>query len=212
LFTGIIEEVGTVERITPISQGRHYRITACRVMEDLTSEDSISVSGVCLTVTKVEKGYFEVTAVEETLQKSIMGGTKQGDRVNLERAMRLSDRLGGHLVLGHVDGVGRVVSVLTQGAGKLLKVEIPAQLLKYTIEKGSIAVDGVSLTITRLEGRRLTTSLIPYTLEHSTLGSVSPGRRVNIEVDFFGKYVERFLHYAKKERKMGEEQFRSMGY
>jgi len=212
VFTGIVEEIGTVEKVVPVDGSRNLRIGASKVLEDITPEDSISVAGVCLTVTKAEKRFFEVTAVLETLQRSILGKIKPGDRVNLERAVRLNGRLGGHFVQGHVDGVGKVVSTVIQGAGKLVEIEIPEPLSLYTVERGSIAVDGVSLTIARLKGNRFTVSLIPYTLEHTTLHSLRPGTEVNIEVDLMGKYVERFLQQPKHEGKMGEEWFRSMGY
>jgi len=212
VFTGIVEEIGTVEKVVPVDRSRNLRIASSKVLEDLVPEDSISVAGVCLTVTEVEKRFFEVTAVLESLQTSILGRVKPGDRVNLERAVRLNDRLGGHFVQGHVDGVGKVVSAVIRGTGKLVEIEIPESLSRYTVEKGSVAVDGVSLTIARLKGNRFTVSLIPYTLEHTTLYSLRPGMEVNIEVDLMGKYVERFLQQPKPEGKMGEEWLRSMGY
>lgn len=213
MFTGIIEEVGTVERVTSVSRGRQFRIACHGILEELEVDDSVSMSGVCLTVTKVEKGFFEATAVDETLQRSTLGRMKPRDRVNLERALRLSDRLGGHFVQGHVDGVGKVASVTAQGANKLLWIEILEDLSMYIIEKGSISVDGVSLTIAELQENRLMISLIPHTLQKTTLGFLRKGMGVNIEVDFIGKYVERFLtqSYPKKS-KMEEMWLRSMGY
>ena len=212
MFTGIVEEIGKIEKVASEAHQRHFRIVGSRVLEDIAPEDSVSVNGVCLTVTKVGEGYFETDAVEETLQKSTLGNLQAGVRVNLERALRLGDRLGGHIVLGHVDGVGKVVSVVAKGRNRLLEIEVPESLFRYTIEKGSVAVDGVSLTIAKMEKNRITVSLIPFTLEHTTLGSLRPGSRVNIEVDFFGKYVEQFLQKSGEGGLKGEEWFRSMGY
>ena len=212
MFTGIVEEIGTVKKVTPVFQGLHFRIAASRVLEDLVPDNSISVSGVCLTATKVGSSFFEATAVEETIKKSTLGEIVSGDKVNLERAMRLSDRMGGHIVQGHVDGMGRVLSFTLNGESRLLEIEISENLSKYTVEKGSIAVDGVSLTIARLQGRRITISLIPHTLSHTTLGYLHIANKVNIEVDFIGKYVERFLQMKGESGKMNEAWLRSMGF
>ena len=212
MFTGLIEEIGTVESVRPLASGREIRIRASRVLADLSPEDSISVNGACLTVTRTETNFFESTAVLETLQRSTLGRLVPGQRVNLERALKVGDRLGGHFVQGHVDGVGKIISLVPQGMGRLFEVEIPAPLSRYTIEKGSIAIDGISLTIARLKGNRLTVSVIPYTLEHTTLGLTRPGTEVNVEVDVLGKYVERFFGKASAEEKKGEEWFRSLGY
>ena len=212
MFTGIIEEMGIVDRITPISHGRHFHINASRVLEDLSPEDSISVSGICLTATKVDKTHFEVTAMDETLRISTLSEMNTKSQVNLERALRFSDRIGGHFVQGHVDGMGKVRKIISRGAGRLVEIEIPEQLTKYTIEKGSIAIDGVSLTIAGIRGNRLTLSIIPYTLTHTTLGSIDSRSMVNIEVDLFGKYVERLFQNTERNEKMGEAWLRSMGY
>jgi len=212
MFTGIIEEIGKVEKVTPVSYGLHFRIAASRVLEDLAPDSSISVNGVCLTATKVGNSFFEATAVEETIKKSTLGKTVAGDKVNLERAMRLSDRMGGHIVQGHVDGIGKVLSFVVNGESRLLEIEIPEHLSKYTVEKGSIAVDGVSMTIAQLQGRRITISLIPHTLSHTILGSLHTGDSVNVEVDFIGKYVERFLQLKREPGKMNEAWLRSMGF
>jgi riboflavin synthase len=212
MFTGLIEEIGSVERVTVISSGRQFRIACRNITEDLAPDDSVSVNGVCLTATTVEAKYFEATAVEETLGRSTLKGLKPGDRVNLERALRLNDRLGGHIVQGHVDGVGKIVSLVRQGAGSLLKIQIPEGLSKYTIEKGSIAVDGVSLTIASVDGYFISISVIPHTLQKTTLQFAKPGTEVNIEVDFMGKYVERFLRPSSRDSKMNEAWLRSMGY
>ena len=212
MFTGISEEIGTVLNSIAIAGGRLFRISCRLSLEDLAPNDSISVNGVCLTATNVEKTAFEATTTEETLQRSTLKDNKTGDRVNLERAMRLSDRLGGHLVQGHVDGVGKIVSVTARGKGRLIKIEIPRYLSKYIIEKGSIAVDGISLTIAELEGNVVTVSVIPHTLENTTLQFSRSGMKVNIEVDYIGKYVERFIQHQDRGTKMDEQRLRSMGY
>ena len=212
MFTGIVEEIGTIEKVTSISHGRNFRVSAHRILDELKPEDSIAVSGVCLTATGVGSSYFEVTAVDETLRRSTLGFVAPGRKVNLERALRLSDRLGGHFVQGHVDGVGTVRSIATEGAASVCGIDIPEELSKYTVEKGSIAVDGVSLTIMRVDKNRIAVSLIPYTLEHTTLGSIRVGNQVNIEVDFLGKYVERFLHHRIPNDKMSASWLRSLGY
>lgn len=212
MFTGIVEEIGTIEKITPVSHGRHFRISARRILDELKPEDSIAVSGVCLTATSVGSTYFDVTAVDETLRRSTLGTVASGRKTNLERALRLNDRLGGHFVQGHVDGVGTVRSMATEGAASVCEIDIPEELSKYTVEKGSIAVDGVSLTIMRMNKNRIGVSLIPYTLEHTTLGAVRAGNQVNIEVDFLGKYVERFLQHRTQSDKMSASWLRSLGY
>ena len=212
MFTGLIEEIGSVERVTVAGSGHLFHIACKTVTEDLAPDASVAVNGVCLTATTVESAYFEATAVEETLDRSTLKGLKHGDKVNLERALRLKDRLGGHIVQGHVDGVGKIISFVRQGAGCLLRIQIPKALSKYTIEKGSIAVDGISLTIARTEGNLLTISVIPHTLQKTTLQVAKPGLEVNVEVDFFGKYVERFLRSPLIDSKMNEAWLRSMGY
>ena len=212
MFTGIVEEVGSIERVTQVRDTRVFRIGAQKVLEDLSPDQSISVNGVCLTATRVEGTYFEATAVKETLERSTLDRLKPGGRINLERALRFDGRLGGHFVQGHVDGVGTVLSVTAKGGEKRLEIEMPAALLRYTVEKGSIAVDGVSLTIARLEQNRLMVALIPYTQEHTTLGSIRSGSRVNIEVDVVGKYVERFLKHPRTSQPMDETWLKSLGY
>jgi riboflavin synthase len=212
MFTGIVEEIGTIEKVTTVSHGRHFRVSAHRILDELKPEDSIAVSGVCLTATGVGSSYFEVMAVDETLRRSTLNSIASGKKVNLERALRLNDRLGGHFVQGHVDGVGTVRSMAAEGAASVCEIDIPEELSKYTVEKGSLAVDGVSLTIMRVGKNRMAVSLIPYTLEHTTLGMIRAGNQVNIEVDFLGKYVERFLQHRIPNHKMSASWLRSLGY
>ncbi len=193
MFTGLIQEIGVIK--SAVRKGGLLRLTieAPEVSQELAVNDSVSVSGVCLTVVQRRDARFEVEAVEETLRKTTLGKLSVGDRVNLEPCVRLADRLGGHLVQGHVDGVGRVTAVQYQQGSVLLSVQIPPALMKYVILHGSIAVDGVSLTVARLKGHQITISLIPHTLEKTTLSELKPGDSVNIEVDLIGKYVESLL-------------------
>lgn len=184
MFTGIVEELGTVEGF----DGSRLRIGARRVLDDVGLGDSIAVNGCCLTVVESGDGWWEADVSEETLVRTSLRGIAAGTRVNLERSVRLADRLGGHLVQGHVDGVGEVVDPVPD-----LRVRIPAQLMRYVVEKGSVTVDGVSLTVVRPLDDGFTVAIIPHTAEVTNLGAKRPGDLVNIEVDVMAKYVERLL-------------------
>ncbi|RMD87871.1 MAG: riboflavin synthase [Calditrichaeota bacterium] len=212
MFSGIIEEIGRIERVNKSSRGLRLSISGQEVLKDLAIDDSIAVSGVCLTVVDRDEHTFHVEAVQETLQRTTLGTLKVGDRVNLERALRLSDRLGGHFVQGHVDGVGKVVGFQDQLGGKLLAVQLPENLMKYVIEKGSIAVDGVSLTVVRVAGNTITIALIPHTLDKTTLGTLQVGDRVNIEVDLIGKYIENLLAKSSEQKTINENWLKNLGY
>jgi len=198
MFTGIIEEIGRVHSVVKLSRARQIQFTAQKVCQGTKVDDSICVNGVCLTVTAVEQNTFTVQAVDETLRKTTLGNLQAGSRVNLERAVRLADRLGGHLVQGHVDGKGRIVSIAPQAAGKLMKVELPRELLRYVIPRGAIALEGVSLTVARLEDPVLMVALIPHTLAYTTLGSCQIGDELNLETDLIGKHIERLLLFSKE--------------
>ena len=191
MFTGIVEEIGTIQKTAPGKDSVRFWIGAETVLDGLSPDASISVGGVCLTVTEVLADGFTATAVSKTLEQSTLGLLKKGDAVNLERALRLSDRLGGHFVQGHVDGTGRVVSIRKQGDASLFGIRTSGDLGRYAILRGSVAVNGVSLTIAALEKDRFTVSVIPYTLEHTTFRFLKIESRVNLEMDFFGKYIER---------------------
>ncbi len=193
MFTGIVEETGVVRSIEERRAGRRFWFEAGRVLEDAEIGSSIAVSGVCLTVTGLEPGRFGVDAVPETLARTILGGLAVGDRVNLERPITLEQRLGGHLVQGHVDGVGEVLAVVPEGDGVRITIGIPAALRRYVAEKGSLAVDGVSLTIAAARPDRCEVALIPHTLEVTTSGRYRPGTRVNLEVDLLARYIGRLL-------------------
>lgn len=193
MFTGIIEELGEVEALVRDGDAGRLRLRGPRVTEDAAPGDSIAVNGVCLTVVETHGGTFTVDVMAETLGRSNLGGLAPGDRVNLERPTRLGGRLGGHLVQGHVDGTGTVLS-RTPGEGhETVAFSLPEKLARYVVEKGSVAVDGVSLTVVRAAGDHFTVGLIPTTLQLTTLGLRRPGDRVNLEVDVVGKYVESLL-------------------
>lgn len=203
MFTGIIEEVGVVESATDLgSDGREIVIAAESVLERLEPGDSISVDGVCQTVVGLAgRGGFKVQAIATTLSRTTLGEYLRGRRVNLERPLSVGDRLGGHFVQGHVDGVGRVSSVVRRGEMVLVRFSLPETVRPFTILHGSIAVDGVSLTINEIpDSRTAEVALIPYTWKHTNLPRLAPGDRVNLEADMVGKYVARTLsEYAVSE-------------
>jgi riboflavin synthase len=184
VFTGLVEELGTVAQ----REGGRFRFSAATVLEDAKTGDSIAVNGCCLTVTDIGPGWWEATAVDETLSRTNLADLNPGDPVNFERPVRLSERMGGHIVQGHVDAVGTV-----EQAAPDLKVAIPKELSRYLVAKGSVTVDGCSLTVVDADKNSFTVAVIPHTAEVTTLGRKGPGARVNIEVDVIAKYVERLL-------------------
>jgi riboflavin synthase len=192
VFTGLIQDVGLVESVEAGPAGARLRITTSLGAE-LEPGDSIAVNGVCLTATAIDAGGFEAEAMNQTLEVTTLGGLEAGSAVNLEPAMRASDRLGGHIVQGHVDGVGEVFAFKEDGFSRLLWVRLPAELLRYVIDKGSIALDGVSLTVAKLGREDVTVSLIPETLGRTNLVEAMPGRALNVECDVVAKYVERLV-------------------
>ena len=185
MFTGLVKTTGTV---AAIAEGR-LRVEAPAL--GLSEGDSIAVDGVCLTAAAVEDGAFEADVMGETLRRSTLGDRTPGDAVNLEPPLRAGDPLGGHVVQGHVDGTGKVESVTEEGIARVVRIAAAPDLLRYVVVKGSIAVDGVSLTVAEIDGEGFTVSLIPETLERTTLGAAVPGRPVNLEVDVLAKYVEK---------------------
>jgi riboflavin synthase len=200
MFTGLIQDVGIVESLDSGAEGAHLRI-ATSLAAEVEPGDSVAVNGACLTATTVDRDGFETEAMNQTLEVTSLGGLEAGARINLELAMKASDRLGGHIVQGHVDGVGEVVSIEEDGFAKRLRIALPPDLLRYAIDKGSITLDGVSLTIAELGEDWLVVSLIPETLERTTLGEASPGRKLNVECDVIAKHVERLMApFAGKER------------
>lgn len=201
MFTGLVEEVGSVIERAGSADGLRLRIGAATVIEGTRPGDSIAVDGACLTVIALDGASFTVDVVAETVRRTTIGTREPGDRVNLERAMRLGDRLGGHLVQGHVDGVGAVDTIRPDGDGVRMGVRAPAEVLRAIVPKGSITVDGVSLTVAARTSDGFEVALIPHTLEHTTLGRRHAGDGVNLEADVVAKYVEA-LHepYAARER------------
>ncbi|MCY0929840.1 riboflavin synthase [Streptomyces sp. H27-H1] len=193
MFTGIVEELGEVVAVEQLAEASRFRLRGPVVTEDAKHGDSIAVNGVCLTVVETGDGEFTADVMQETLNRSSLGALTQGSRVNLERPMALGGRLGGHLVQGHVDGTGEILSRTPSEHWELVKVALPANLSRYVVEKGSITVDGVSLTVVEAAADWFTLSLIPTTLDLTTLGLKQPGDPVNLEVDVLAKYVERLL-------------------
>jgi riboflavin synthase len=214
MFTGLIEEVGEISAVESFGSSRHLTIRAKKVLEDAKVDDSICLSGVCLTIVAHAESSFQLQAVDETLRKTTLGNLRLGNRVNLECALRPTDRLGGHFVQGHVDGIARIVEFIPQTSGKLMVVEFPLSaraLLRYVIPHGSIALDGVSLTVARVKGARLTIALIPHTLAQTTFGERQPGDWLNVETDLLGKYVERLLT-TQAGSGLKKEQLTAWGY
>ncbi len=194
MFTGIVEELGRVRQVAPHTTDARLEFDAVAVLDDVATGDSIAVNGCCLTVVEHGDGWWAADAVEETLRRTCLGALRAGDPVNLERPVRLVDRLGGHLVQGHVDGVGHIVERSPGADGSaLVSIQAPARLLRYLVEKGSVAVDGVSLTVVGVQSDRFSVALIPHTLAVTTLGSKGIEAPVNLEVDLIAKYVERLL-------------------
>lgn len=194
MFTGIVEELGTVNRVRRQGELQISEISAERVLTDLHEGDSINVDGACQTVTEFTNTGFTIVSVEETLRLTTLGDLRSGDQVNLERSLRPQDRMGGHIVLGHVDGVG---TILHLGPGErdstLLQVALPASQKRYVALKGSISVQGISLTVAAVDDDSFTVAIIPYTLQHTSLRSAVSGDRVNLEVDLIARYVERLM-------------------
>jgi riboflavin synthase len=193
MFTGIIQELGRIDEITAAPEGAQILIAAPATAADCRVGDSVSIDGCCLTAVEVGEGRIAFEAVAETLRRTTLGDLAAGVDVNIEPAMRLGDRLGGHWVQGHVDGVGQLTAVAPDGDGVLVTFSAPEHVLRYTIEKGSICVSGVSLTVTAVDGDSFAVALVPHTRAVTTLGRLGPGSRVNLEADLLGKYVEKLV-------------------
>jgi riboflavin synthase len=202
MFTGIIEAVGTIETARRTADGTSFTVRAAGVGKPVNAGDSVAVNGVCLTAERCDPEGFSATAVGETLGRTTLGHARAGDRVNLESAATLDTALGGHLVQGHVDGMGRVKSFVRSGSGagadRLLMIELPDEVYGYVVPKGSITIDGISLTVVeRKPGRLITITIVPFTIERTIAGSYGPGTAVNVEADIIGKYVKEYLERIK---------------
>ncbi len=212
MFTGIIEEIGKIKAIRRGSKSVELEIEAAKVLEDTRIGDSIATNGVCLTVTKLGSNCFSADVMPETMLRSSLGVLKPGDRVNLERAVCLNSRLGGHLVAGHVDGMGTISDKKRDDNAIWLTVSASPDILRYIIEKGSVAIDGVSLTVAYVDGSVFKVSVIPHTQEETTLTSKNVGAVVNLENDMIAKYVEKLLGVCKPERGLSLEFLQANGF
>jgi len=201
MFTGIIEDKCKVIRVEQRGQGKRLTLELPIQLTEVQLGDSININGVCLTVDEKRGQMISLDLSQETLQKTILGELKERDQVNFERALRLNDRLGGHIVTGHTDGIGMIAEKIKEGDFLRLKIRIPKLLSKYVVQKGSIAIDGISLTVNEFENEEVKMDLIPHTLEKTTLVSKRVGDRVNVEADIIGKYVEKMLDRGDEKSK-----------
>ena len=200
MFTGIVEELGQVKALSLRGNSGTLTVKAKKVLEGTKIGDSIAVNGVCLTVTNIKNNEFSADVMAETVRRSSLGALRDGSYVNLERAMAANGRFGGHIVAGHVDGVGTIAAIEKDDNAIWFTITAPAQVLRYVVEKGSIAIDGISLTVARVETDRFAVSVIPHTAAVTLLGQRRTGDRVNLESDLVGKYVERLLRPAPEEK------------
>ena len=200
MFTGIIEETGTIKGISRGSKSAKLRIEASKVLEGTNPGDSINTNGICLTVVEMNQNTFSVDVMSETLRKTNLGKLSIGSRVNLERALKLSDRLGGHLVSGHIDGLGVIGNIVTEDIARIISIKTASDMLRYIIPKGSIAIDGISLTVTYVDEHSFKVSIIPRTAAETSLLSKKIGDAVNLETDMIVKYVEKLLSNKSNEQ------------
>ncbi len=198
MFTGIIEDKGKVLRVEYRGQEKRLTVELPLYLTEVQLGDSININGVCLTVVQKKEQAIELDLSQETLQKTILGGLREGDQVNLERALKLNDRLGGHIVTGHIDGIGVVVEKKQERDFLRLRIRIPESASRYVVQKGSIAIDGISLTVNEYQAGDIQMTLIPYTIQKTTLMDKKVGDRVNVEADILGKYVEKLLSQGDK--------------
>lgn len=217
MFTGIVEEVGIIKMIEQGEKSTRLTIQAEKVLTDLKHGDSVSTNGVCLTVSLLQGNTFKADVMAQSLRNTILGNLKVGDRVNLERALQLSTRLGGHIVSGHVDCVGEIISVHNEDIARWIKIALPLEQMKYIVEKGSVCIDGVSLTVAKLEDSNFSVSTIPVTREDTVLSKRGKGDKVNIEFDVIAKYTERLLNFGnnnnkEKKTKIDENFLRQNGF
>jgi len=214
MFTGIIEEIAKIDKTKPIAGGLSIKIEAKKILNDISVNDSICIDGVCLTVTNFDNSGFWVDAVGATLEKSTFAFINSSSYVNLERSVRLNDRLGGHLVQGHVNGIGTISEIQKLGENYLLKIIIPENLERYLIKEGSIAINGISLTIAELNRNEISLSIIPHTWQNTNLKDKKINDKVNIEIDVLAKYVEKLLtkNNSTSEKNITESWLKELGY
>ena len=214
MFTGIVEEMGTVRRLNQSPNRCELELSAAKVLEGTQIGDSIAVNGVCLTVIRMDKDHFTADVMPETLRRSNLGQLKTGSKVNLERAMAADGRFGGHIVAGHIDGTGTIRSMQPEGNAVLVTISAAPELLRYVVEKGSIAIDGISLTVARVDSETFSVSIIPHTQSNTILADRKVGDRVNLETDIIGKYVEKLLQpqETKKESRITMEFLQEHGF
>jgi len=189
MFTGLIEEIGIIRSTIKSNGGLKIKVKANKVMTDIKIDDSIAINGCCQTVIKHDRNSFEVIAIEETLRKTNLGELKSDSKVNLERAIQSGNRLGGHIVQGHIDCVGEIIAIKSEGSSKLYSLRFPEEYKKYVINVGSICINGISLTVANLESNSLSVAIIPHTLETTTISNLKVGSKVNLEFDMIGKYI-----------------------
>ncbi len=203
MFTGIIEEIGTVKNIQRNGSNSFIVIEAKKVLEGVHLGDSIAVNGVCLTVTKTDGKIFQADVMNETLNRSSLGELRQGSKVNLERAMAANGRFGGHIVSGHIDGTGTITDIKNDGIAIWYTISANSDIMRYIIEKGSVAIDGISLTVAKVTDGNFSVSVIPHTAEMTILSTKTKGQTVNLENDIIGKYVEKLMKPAENAKNSG---------
>lgn len=205
MFTGLVAELGTVQRLDRQGESYHLTVSAVKVMQNLKIGDSVAVNGACLTVVDMHDSVFTADVMPETVRLTNIGSLHAGDKVNLERTLRLCDGLDGHIVSGHVEGLGTIISRRPEGIANVVEIAADARLLRYILPKGSIAIDGISLTVTAVTDSSFSVAIIPHTAQETTLGFKGVGDKVNLETDIIGKYVERLLNtgaYGKSEKQL----------
>ena len=212
MFTGLVEEIGRIDSTQPLQSGLRMMVQADKVIEQLSIGDSLAVNGVCLTVVERQGDIFAVEVVGESLERTTLSSLRSGDPVHLERALQPQSRLAGHFVQGHVDGIGKVVALDHRHPGYWLQIRLPASCQDFVVEKGSIAVDGVSLTVADIQQDVVAIAVIPHTAEHTLLADKKPGDLVNIEADILGKYVLNFMQRAGSQGSISPEKLQQWGY
>jgi len=212
MFTGLIEEIGKISRVTSNPEGKLFKILSTKVIEDLHIGDSVAVDGACLSVVSMMNDRFTAQAVDETLSRTTLIYFKSGVQVNLERAMSANGRFGGHFVQGHVDGVGSISSIVKTGESATITIQVPDELKQYIVPKGSIAINGISLTVTAIIANQITVAIIPLTFRDTNLKTIRMGDLVNIEVDLLAKYIEQFVTRKSSVKPITEDTINSWGY